>query len=79
MECFLFGEGVHFVDRVIVFFELFFLLIREGIGKFFSILAHQGEQVFELPVLDQESFVRVDVTVLQVYISVICNYPIILP
>ncbi|MBQ7726052.1 MAG: hypothetical protein IJT66_02795 [Clostridia bacterium] len=41
---------MHFVDRVAVFFEHFSLLIGEGVGEFIAIIAHQGEQVFEMTV-----------------------------
>ncbi len=46
---------MHFIDRLVLLFENFFLLFGECVAQLIAILAHKGEQVFELPVLNQKS------------------------
>lgn len=63
----LFGEGVHFVDRLVILFEQFFLLFGECVAQIVPVSAHEGEQVFEPAVAVQICFVRVDIDVPQIF------------
>ena len=47
MESCLFGEGVHFVDRIVVLGESLLLLFGKRVAQIVPVFAHEGEQVLD--------------------------------